>query len=750
MGAYAQYGERLIERGFAAIPIMPGTKRPGFLCAGVWVGLANWQKRFSGGPPPEDERTRWTAGDTGVGVIAGQASHGLVAIDIDSDDSAIQAAIIAALPATTVKKTGAKGETLFFFGPAIAASKSWNIGDKRVVDLIGPGRQTVLPPSIHPDTKAPYRWSGPDTLEDLAPSELPELTPDVVDRISAVLAPFGYEPEAEPHTRAGNSGEAETPFREINDLALANLDAWVPALALCRCRRKRGGGYEAVPVWRPSTTGRPLEKRHLNLKIIPDGIRDFGADQGYTPLDLVMAACCCDLDTAFGFLNARLGWAPSVSTLDEPKEEARARQQANLGAKKPSGEIPAMDSGRAADKAEQLDTNAPGALGSIVDWIVATARRHNRVLALGAAIVIIGTLIGRRVAGPTRSATHLYVVPIAGTGNGKQHALDAVMRLMRAAKAEHHIGPSKFFSLSAVHRMLMDKPLALCVQDEIGVFLRSVTSRKASSHELAVSQMLRTLWGVSFASTPTAQWASQKMSVIACPAVSIFGVSTPEEFYGALQGESVNNGFLNRFLTLVSEARPADADPELDPGVVPPQLSEELHRLYVWSGPESLIQIGDPEISYTPDVLPWANDQAHRCYQDFSRMIEQHMDDEPDVGPYIARCGEIAIRLATIRAAGRWGRGATVDVTDVEWGAGIAWIAGRSLAERAGSYLPDNDRGLYRDKIAALIRRRGQMKPRDIQQFIRGRLKSAEIKDILGQLVEGGEIEWTSDGYRPL
>ena len=89
------------------------------------------------------------------------------------------------------------------------------------------------------------------------------------------------------------------------------------------------------------------------------------------------------------------------------------------------------------------------------------------------------------MAGPTRSATHLYVVPIAGTGNGKQHILDATMRLMRAAKAEQHIGPSKFFSLSAVHQLLAEKPLALCLQDEIGKRSKSVTNRKASSHEAA-------------------------------------------------------------------------------------------------------------------------------------------------------------------------------------------------------------------------------------------------------------------------
>ena len=44
MGAYAQCAERLIERGFAAVPIVPGTKQPGFFFAGMWIGLANWQR----------------------------------------------------------------------------------------------------------------------------------------------------------------------------------------------------------------------------------------------------------------------------------------------------------------------------------------------------------------------------------------------------------------------------------------------------------------------------------------------------------------------------------------------------------------------------------------------------------------------------------------------------------------------------------------------------------------------------------
>ncbi len=763
LGPYDQFANRLIERGYAVIPIVPGTKKPGRYFAGMWIGLSNWQRRFNGGFPSVEELTRWGEGNAGIGVLGGY--RGLIAVDIDTDDVVLRNAIMSTLPPSPVRKTGLKGETLFYHGPDVK-SQSWDINNRRVVDLIGSGRQTVLPPTVHPSTRQPYRWTGPEALDDLAPEDLPELPADVAKQITATLKLHGYRPEPPPQAGSGTRYDGYSPHRQLNDAAMANLAAWVPALNLFKCRPARGG-YEAVPTWRPSTTGRPTDKRHLNLKISPLGIKDFGADQGYTPLDLVMAADGCDLDTAFRFLSERLtfGVDIDVSALVPPKDadgnpvphdpvtgEVTDEPQDKQPEAKPEPEPrPKADPKQeepapAGDDLERF-THVPGAVGEIINWITATARRPTRVPALGAAITIVGTLIGRRVAGPTRSATHLYVVAIAPPGSGKQHPMNAALCLMRAAKAEAHIGPSKFFSLSAVQKMLNDKPLALCIQDEIGVFLKSVTSAKASSHEKAASQMLRTLWGISFAAVPSAQWATQKMSLISCPAVSVFGVSTPDEFLSALQGESVANGFLSRFLVLNCGTRASDADPAFTLDTVPASLADTLHRLYVWSGPESLLQIADPEAVFVPDILPWASEQARACYTDFTRLVEQYTDDHPETAAYLARCAETSIRLATIRAAGRWERGAKVDLADMEWGAGIAWTAGKALATAAQDFLPQNERGELTDKIARLIRRRGLLKVRDIQQYLRGRTRSPEIKDILGQLVEADEIEWTGQGY---
>ncbi len=104
------------------------------------------------------------------------------------------------------------------------------------------------------------------------------------------------------------NGFDDNPCAELNNVAIKNLPAWVPDLNLYKCRRRVGrfASYEAVSTWRESTTGKELEQRDLNLKISGRGIKDFGDDRGYSPLDLVMAARSCSLMEAFEWLEGRV------------------------------------------------------------------------------------------------------------------------------------------------------------------------------------------------------------------------------------------------------------------------------------------------------------------------------------------------------------------------------------------------------------------------------------------------------------
>jgi hypothetical protein len=190
-GPFEEHADRLLERGYAVIPIIPGTKRPGFFCNGQWVGLNDWTKRFNGRASLQIERERWGRDGAGLGVLTGPASGDLIGIDIDTDDPDTTTALLSILPPTEIKKTGARGETRFYRGPGIK-SGSWRIDGKTVVEIIGAGRQTLLPPTLHPNGDC-YRWLGPETLEDLEPRELPALPVDIAVRIDEVLEPFGYQ-----------------------------------------------------------------------------------------------------------------------------------------------------------------------------------------------------------------------------------------------------------------------------------------------------------------------------------------------------------------------------------------------------------------------------------------------------------------------------------------------------------------------------------------------------------------------------
>ena len=99
------------------------------------------------------------------------------------------------------------------------------------------------------------------------------------------------------------------------------------------------------------------------------------------------------------------------------------------------------------------------------------------------------------------------------------------------------------------------------------------------------------------------------------------------------------------------------------------------------------------------------------------------------------------------RPLGAWCQQSTL--SDIEWGVGVAWTAGQALAAAAQDFLPQNERGEMTEKILAYVRRKHPVKPRDIQQFLKGRLRSKDIKDILSQLVEAGEVEWQGDEYQP-
>jgi Protein of unknown function (DUF3987) len=431
---------------------------------------------------------------------------------------------------------------------------------------------------------------------------------------------------------------------------------------------------------------------------------------------------------------------------------AEAASAANPEPSKPAAE-PKESAGRVAPKSartlEDMTQNIPGLVGDVIDWICDTSRRPNRVLALGTALTVVGTMLGRKVATPTKSATHLYVVGLAGTAAGKQHPMDCGKLLMRAAGASQHIGTSEFISGPAVVHFLEYKPLAVCFQDEFGAFLSRINAKKASGFETQISKLLREMWGLNFVPYNTPTWAGRESITIETPALSLFGMSAPEPFYQSLKSGNLPDGFLNRFLVLSTSVRADDQDPVLESSDVPDSIANRLKSLYQWRCAAADIAahaMSRLDLVSKKDIRPWASDAAKQAHREFTQSNDKRIKADESIAGFIGRSSEMATRLATIRAAGRWGHcDFMVDESDIKWAIDVVRIASENLIAEVGANMVEEylTHGELHNKVVELIRKAkgGGLQRQHLLRKVQKRAKARELDEVVKQLIESGTIE---------
>lgn len=750
---FAQAARPLIALGYSVIPILPVDapfdspgQAPGEFRAGAWRMMSNWPQ-YRDRRPTEFELSVWCSNWPGanVGVVLGSpvGLNRLIAVDIDTKDPDEFEAILRAIPASPMSKKGSKGLTLFYQAPPDIKSRGYKVGvrpaQRTLVDLLtgNQTRQTVVPPSLHPLGMA-YAWvAGP-----VPASDLPLFDEDSLAVLEETLESLGWGAETpgtslqKMQTTPRDADEPPTVWRDLNDAALTNLPAWVEALELFGLRSSRRGGYEAVATWRESNTGRPLDKRKRNLQLHPTGIKDFGDDGGLTALDVVQRARGCDLDEAFAWLSGRLGRGLVVA-LESPVVVRDEASGALINAS--TGELvePVVD---AAGELPDALTRAPGLVGDITDWICATARKPSRVLAFGAALVVVGTAVGRMFAGPTRTGTHLYVLPLGPTGVGKDHPLNQIARCMQQSGLGHLLGPSEFISMPAAIKFLGRAPLSICPMDEIGVFLKRVNNRNASGFEGAISGVLRTAWGKSFATMKTPEWAQVESRTINAPAMSLYGPSTSVEFYASLAAADASNGVLNRFLVMETRTRAAERDPDSDPADVPESIRERLRDLYNAKGELWRASTSTADADVRPTIVPWASADARAIYTALAKDVERRADLDVTAAAFMGRTVEMAQRIATIVALGRDGAGARVSVSDMTLGRDVAVWSAETMMEGAAEHMAENEQQQSMKLILNLIRGARTMSRTALVKRVNGRIDVRAIDNMLKGLIDGEMI----------
>jgi hypothetical protein len=379
---YACVADPLRDQGYHVIPIKPGSKVPGAFASGEWSNLPGWQRWCSDMPPTFISDTWETWPNAGIGIAHGA----VIGLDVDTDRADVRAAIKTLIAGSPCNRRGSKGWIGYYLPPynahTLGARLRWHDADgKIVVELLMHGTQSVLPPTIHPDTRMPYVWeAGSEALQDVALEDLPRLPDGIEGEIDIALmalgitrgkmrqvsmSEFGFSPSS--------MSDLDKPAaRSLNERALepVAINAWWPAMGLPKTYQRGNGAWSAVADWRPSGSGRAPSERNPNIGITPTGIRDFGTNVSYTAIDVVMAAKQLDFNGAVAWLTpfCRAENGPDISGLDmqavrapTPPPPAPASTGGDLG-----GTFDAAGGSFAADPTPIVPPAAPATLAAPV------------------------------------------------------------------------------------------------------------------------------------------------------------------------------------------------------------------------------------------------------------------------------------------------------------------------------------------------------------------------------------------------
>jgi hypothetical protein len=528
---------RLRSNGYSVIPLRANQKFP---------IIREWSQ-YCSESAADDTFDLWLGWpDCNIGLCLGQAS-GLTALDFDDDVDGLHEQIIRIVGDSPVKKAGKRGYTAFYrFGNERSAS--YRIGGVTVLDVLAGGRQTVLPPSIHPDGMA-YRWLTPKTLENTLVSDLPVLRAE--DMAKAMKLFRTEAPVTKPAYRTepfdfGDDREISEALRYIppdvsypvwRDIGMAIKD---------KCGEK---GFQVWDAWssRGSKYAGPVKTRK-----IWDSFRGHGVHIG----------------TLFhhAFQHGYVSPPP-------PAEMVFGRggnlEQGDLTQKKtgPTASVP-EDAGAPDDifynklPREVIDAalDAPGLPGQIASFINQTAIYKQPVLSLGAGLALAGTLMANKVESPTGLRTNIYGLGIAESGTGKEWIRSVCSYLLFTAGMEKlEIGDPKSGS-GLITGIVNAGGCGIAFIDEFGLYVQAITGKNVGSHQKEIARYMMQLYTSAGKVFMGAEYANKDGSTprqsIVNPCFSMFNTTTEGNFYGSITGKEVIDGFLARFLIFESDRFP--------------------------------------------------------------------------------------------------------------------------------------------------------------------------------------------------
>lgn len=454
--------------------------------------VKNWSM-FSQQKPSELLIDSWVSKypKANVGFLTGKLS-GIIAVDIDKDSG------LALVPMSPVVKRGKKGETRFFKYNGEANFKRHDLG----IELLSTGNQTVIPPSIHPETQEAYVWTSQHDLLSIDKDDLPTLDQkffDVVGQVETIKGDTLGRHNALIEICGAMVGRGEGSSEIIAELQRYDQENHSPPYFTDKSEPHKGTGYQAALSMYMSVVRTATQKGEF---IAPKKI------------EIVLSE------------------KEIQEKIDESIETTKVRFP------EPRGYVK-----------------------EIMDEILARSHKPRPKLALSSALSIVGCLASNKVAfGDT--TPNLFSLFIAESGEGKDAPLKAGKKMFIETGLLHLIGLEQYRGDKSIVKKFESQRERMDVIDEASKFLRA--TRSANVFSAAIPETLTEIWNAShdlFMGFTTA--AEGTSGMVFHPCLTFLGATTPNSFSETFSNSILMQGFGGRLIYIFDDSRVKLVEPKV-------------------------------------------------------------------------------------------------------------------------------------------------------------------------------------------
>ncbi|GJQ27327.1 MAG: hypothetical protein HBSAPP02_23590 [Phycisphaerae bacterium] len=379
----------------------------------------------------------------------------------------------------------------------------------------------------------------------------------------------------------------------------------------------------------------------------------------------------------------------------------------------------------------------PGFVGAVVAYTVASAIKPQPVLALGAAIALVGTLVGRKVRDEMNTRTNVYCLGVCETGGGKERARQVNKEILFQAGLERMAGPEGLASHAGLVSAVEKQPSILFQLDEIGRLLRTIGEPSRSPHLYHIATVLMKLFtSASSVYIGDAYADSKRNKTIDQPNACVYGTTVPKSLYEGLTAESVTDGFLSRMLIFETDDHDPVPSPDANPATAVPSAIVDVAYWWGEFNPAGNLAKEHPE----PRVVTTSTDAARVFIELEQRARGERQSATEAVAALWTRTTEKARKLALIHACSANHEAPVIDEAAARWAAELSEYLTRRTLHIAEEWVSETPFEAKRKRVLREIgRSRAGMTRTQLNRKTK-HLTAKERGEIIESLLSTGEV----------